>query len=230
MPGPQTNYEKLAKAAADRIDRARELGEQLTFLPDEQPQGQVPAKTRGKDKALSQMREFLTAKGYRFPEEMLAEMAGLASGVDAMTAAMVGAERVLNWAGEGATARVFMGVQAGWVEQKDGEGNPLPWQPSPEDKLEVFKQLYTVQLRANEALLPYGAPKATPDQGPGPLVQINMPGAPMDRGQAARDVTPGSSGPSTPRAVPRDVLMKNQQKQDVTEIDVEAADGKGRTE
>lgn len=228
MPGAQTKYEEMAKSAADRIDRARDLGQQLTFLADEPREG-VPAKTRGKDKALSQMREFLQAKGYRFPEEMLAEMAGLASGLDAMTAAMAAAERVLTWAGEGATAKTFMGVQDGWVEQKDEDGNPMPWQPKPEDKLEVFKQLYTIQLRANEALIPYGAPKAQPDQSGAPLVAINVVGSPTP-GHRARDVTPGSSGSDGQRIVPRDVLLKRQQKQDVIDAEADAADDEGRTE
>lgn len=191
MSGPDTKFEELARDAARSIAASRELAEQLTLLPDA-PVAEVEGapKGRGPGKALNQMREFLAAKGYRLPEDVLSEMAGLASREDAILTAMVQAERILAWAGEGSVNRIFRpGV--GHVEMTG------PWRPTPEQKLQAFQQVYATMLRAADALMPYGAPKITPEQVTNQQVtQIVVAGAavqaPADRADQARDVTPGT--------------------------------------
>jgi len=210
MPGRPNSFEALAAKAATRLDQARAQGEQLSLLADADPglpsDGRV---ARGKGKAMSQMREFLASKGYRLPEEALAQMAGLASRDDAVMAAMVTAERVTTWA--------FAG-------QMDKGGNDL--KASPAALLRAFEMAYTVQLRALDALMPYGLAKVTPDGVAQPIVNITMPAAPADAGPAMRDVTP--SIPS--RFLPADVAWEMQRNQQVAQPAVAGADDDTRTQ
>lgn len=192
MSGPDNKFEELARDAAQSIERSRELAEQLSLLPDEAPGAALVATDdgkarRGPGKALNQMREWLAAKGYRLPEDVLAEMAGLASREDAVLTAMTQAERVLAWAGQNAINRKF--VQG--IGHVDIDG---PWRATPDQRLATFMQLYTIMLRAADALMPYGAPKVTPEVNA--AVQVNQivvaghaapPSTPAD---GARDVTP----------------------------------------
>ncbi|MGS4947413.1 hypothetical protein ACVDG3_18195 [Meridianimarinicoccus sp. RP-17] len=223
MAGPQNGYEQLARDAAARIDRARATGEQLTFLPDEpRPGGAVATRgdgagdsgsgKRGKGRVSSQMRDWLEHRGYRLPEDVLVQMAGLASHEDAVLTAMQAAERVLNWA-------------------YDPGDDPLRAQkrPSETKRIEVFMQLYTIQLRAAEALLPYGAPKATPDVNVNPNVTFVVPMQPSgaaDRSGSARDVTPRPGSRMAPPPLP----SKNKQNQQVSGASDDASDTDSRTE
>lgn len=207
MAKPRNSFEVMAVEAAKRIEAARAAGEQLTFLPDEAgapPVDTIERKAGRPKGALSkgsnQMRDWLAAKGYRLPEEVLAEMAGLAGGDDALVAAMVAAERVLTWA------------------YADSGGGKVP---SPAERLAMFSQLLTVQLRAADALLPYGTPKASPDVSIQQNVQVVVPGAPADPAGSARDVTPRASG----RMVPADVRHEMQQNQEVSQTDIGHSDG-----
>ena len=69
-----SNFDDLARDAVARIEKAREAGEQLTFLPDEPaPAASGDRAKRGKGKATSMLREFLAARGMR-----LAGRSGLA--------------------------------------------------------------------------------------------------------------------------------------------------------
>lgn len=206
MAGPQTKYQALAKEAADRIEAAREAGAQLTFLPDEpQPSDSDRAK-RGKGKALTQMREWLASRGYRLPEDVLAEMAGLATDVDAVTEAITKTERIL------AAAR------AGSTEQ--GKPSTGQW-------LATFNMVYTAQLRAADAMLPYGAPKATPDVNVTQNV-LMMPAAPApapaDQAHEPRDVTPKAR-----RIAPPPRAHEIQQNQQVAEPEIRKSDSESRT-
>lgn len=189
MARPNDKYEDMARKAADRIAAQRDLAEQLTLLPDEAGEtpdsgragagDQGPRRARGPGRAMNQMRQWLAQRGLRLPEDVLADMAGLASSDDAIITAMRNAERVLAWGQDGA-ARV--------PGAPDG--------PTLAKRLDVFMQIFSVQLRAAEALLPYGLSKATPDvtnttQVTQIVVQGAQPAAPA-RVELARDITPGS--------------------------------------
>lgn len=210
MGKPNSSAEELARDAAARIDRARDAGQQLTFLPDE-PQPDESAKAgRGRGKATSQLRDWLATRGMRLPEDQLAAMAGLASSEDVFTHAMATAERVLVWAQDGATGY---------------KGAPVA--PSMAQRLDTFKFVYTAALRAAEALLPYGLAKVTPDAAPPPAVQVVVMGgqARADRAAGARDITP-TAGRIMPPPMPHEI----QQNQDVSEVVAKNSDGKSRTE
>lgn len=162
MPGPQTKFEDLARDAADRIDASRAMQQQLALLPDEAaPRGDgEPRRARGAGKAMSQMRDWLAARGLRLPEEVLAEMAGLQHGGDVLLATMADAERILAWAEIGATPT---------------KGNPAVQTMTA--RVNTFMQLYALRLRAADAMMPYGAPKATPDVQQTNVTQIVVAGA-----------------------------------------------------
>lgn len=219
MSKPNDQFEALARQAAASIDASRELAQQLTLLPDEAEGASLDGRrVRGKGRVFNQMREFLAQRGYRAPEDVLAEMAGLASREDAILTAMVQAERVLAWAGQGAVNRKFV-AGVGHVEI---EG---PWQPTPQEKRETFQQLYATMLRAADALMPYGAPKATPDVVQSVtntiVVQAPEPSSPADR---ARDVTPGAR-----RMAPPPMPHQIQQNQGLVDVSRGASDAEDRT-
>ena len=182
MASPNSQFEALARDAAERIEASREMQQQLTLLPDEQAdQGGEARRGRGAGKAMSQMRDWLAARGLRLPEEVLAEMAGLQHRDDVILATMADAERILTWAQDGAVS---------------AKGNPAVQTMTA--RLNTFMQLWAMRLRAADALMPYGAPKATPDTAPVNVTQIVVAGgqqAPQQTVQVidqARDVTPGS--------------------------------------
>jgi hypothetical protein len=210
MPSPDNRFQVLAQEAADRLDRARAAGEQLELLPVAPdtdaamvPQGAgVPGRGRGKAQ-VSQVRSWLAAKGYRMPEDVLSEMAGLASGEDAFTTAMVRAEQAMLWAGAS-----------------------LP----PKARIDLFLQLYAMQLRAADALMPYGAAKVSTDAPRPASVQVNVIGGTVqDAGAQARDVTP-REGRAGQRIAPPPMPWEMQQNQAVADEGDDATDGQSRTE
>ncbi|MGB1390142.1 MAG: hypothetical protein ACPG61_14775 [Paracoccaceae bacterium] len=223
MSKPKNTFEVMARDAAKRLDELRDAKEQLTFLPDEDGsavdlvEGKSPGRPKGaKGKVSNQMRDWLASKGYAMPEDVLAQMAGLANGGDAMMAALERTELVLAWAFDGAT-------------RKTKGGGTKPDTPSGGQRLATFIQMYTIQLRAADALLPYGAPKATPDVVHQQVVQVNVPAAPAqgaDRGDSARVIGGNSGG----RMMPADLRHEIQKKQEVSGSDVEKSDDESRTE
>lgn len=222
MSGPDNQFQALARDAAQRIEASRDLAEQLTLLPDERPTAAEDGRPRrGQGKALNQMRDWLASRGYRMPEDVLAEMAGLASRDDAILTAMVQAERILAWAGNGAANRVFK-VGVGHVDLVG------PWQPTPDQKLNTFMQVYATMLRAADALMPYGTPKASPDVTNN--VQVNQivvaggAAAAADRPSIARDVTP-SARRIAPPPLPGEVV----ENQGLAQLLRDDSDGKVRT-
>lgn len=220
MAKARNTFERMASDAAARLDKVRASGEQLSLLPDEP--GRTPAEAAelvpakgGRPKGAtskhnSQLRQWLAERGYRLPEEQLARIAGLASSEDAAVAAMRQTEAVLAWAFDGATT-------------KDGD----PRGPSAEQRLATYLQLYTVQLRAVEALLPYGLAKASPDVAVSQAVTLVLPGGSGADGAAQPvDVTPQRD--NEPRdLVPADVRWQMQQNQGLSEThDVVSDNGK----
>lgn len=201
-----SNFDDLARDAAVRIEKVRDAGQQLTFLPDEPAPGESDRAKRGKGKATSQLREFLAARGLRMPEDVLIEMAGMASTEDAFVTAMARTEQLLAWAEAGATGY---------------KGSPAA--PSMAQRLAAFQFVYTAQLRAAEALVGYGLAKVTPDVAvtmPVQIVQMPSPSPTM-----ARDVTPADL-----RLRPPPVPSRVQQNQGVSGSGPEASDAVIRTE
>jgi hypothetical protein len=209
MAQPKSQFEELARDAAANVQAAREAGEQLTLLPDEPVEGETARKARGKGKVVSQLREFLATKGLRMPEDVLIEMAGMASRDDAFLTAMARTEQVLAWA------------EAGAVGYKGA-----PVSPSMAQRLDAFKFVFTAQIRAAEALLPYGLGKVTPDVVQPTIVPVIMP---ADRASAARDITP-TAPRLAGRMVPADVAWQMQQNQQVSDADPVKSDAESRTE
>lgn len=79
-------------------------------------------------------------------------------------------------------------------------------------RLNTFMQIYTMMLRSADALMPYGAPKATPDVTQTNVTQIVVAGGAAPAVQAAdraRDVTPGARRIGPP-PMPHEI-QKNQQ-------------------
>lgn len=223
MAKAKNSFEVMAKDAAKRLDLARAAGAQLTFLPDEPGSAvdlveeRAPGRPKGaKGKVSNQMRDWLSAKGFKMPEDVLAQMAGVASSGDAVMAAMEKAELVLAWAYDGQT------------RSKNGGGTE-DVKPTGSQRLNTFIQLYTIQLRAADALLPYGAPKVTPDVAPQQVVPVMvpmMPSQPADPAALARDVTPKLSG----RMMPADVRRKMEQDQQLIDVALDGSDDESRTE
>lgn len=206
-----TSFEELAADAAERVNEARALGQQLSLLPDEAPEGaSVPARAvRGEGKAQSQLRKWAAARGFRMPEDVLAEMAGMATSDDVFTWAMARAEQVLAWAEAG---------------DKGGRTASLTM------RVETFRLIYTAALRAAEAALPYGLAKVTPDAGGMVVNQIVMPGAQVptstpDAAQTARDITPQPR-----RMAPPPMPHEIQQNQGLAETVKAGSDAAIRTE
>lgn len=220
------SYEAMAKEAAARIDRDRERGQQLSLLPDEADdqgdQGRSGrSRERGVGRAQSQMREYLAARGFRFPEEVLAELAGLNSQDDVVTRCMVQAERMLIWAAEGADDRVGQG-QSERKRRQSGEFTPM-------QRVEAFKLFYMAALRGAEALMPYGAAKVSTETAPPQRHPVVMPQAPSPAAQLGAE-RPALVPLAAPRMVPADVRHERQQNQQVIDAEIASSDGKDRTE
>lgn len=225
MAGPNSKFDELARDAAERIEAAKAAGEQFTFLPDEPQPGDSAKAKRGKGKATSQLRDWCAARGLRLPEDVLIEMAGMASTEDAMLTCMAKAEQMLAWAQAGAA------TEDTWVNAEgDLKKRHLRTQPTMAERVEAFKLFYATQLRAAEALLPYGLGKVTPDVAVTAAVQVVMPGAvapqAAPRGpETARDVTP-RPGRIAPPPMPHQI----EQNQGLSGSQMPVADGKARTE
>lgn len=210
-----SQFEDLAVQAAQNIEAARAAGEQLTFLPDEAQSAAAAAgqrAPRGKGKVQSQLRDWCAARGYRLPEDVLIEMAGMATSEDAFLVAMQRTEQVLAWAEAGATGH---------------KGAPV--KPSMGQRLAAFQFVYTAQLRAAEALLPYGLGKVTPDAAPAVLVPVMVAAprgeAPVRAGDQARDITPKPG-----RIGPPPMPVRTQGNQGLSEASPVQSDAASRTE
>lgn len=219
MARPNDKFEALARDAAARIDASRDLQQQLSLLPDEAAgKAGETRRTRGAGKAMSQMRKWLIERGMRLPEEVLAEMAGLNSPDNAFLATMAEAEQLLAWAQAGA---------------KTGDNTPVIQTMAA--RLATFQQLYAIRLRAADALMPYGAPKATPDAAPVNVTQIIVPGPaalpaePSRTADQARDVTPGARRIGPP-PMPHQIQQNQQLDQAATNAPASARRTDGGTD
>lgn len=220
MVKSQTLFEAQAREAAARIEAARDAGEQLALpLPDEAPEAGGARRGRGAGRAGSMLRQWAADRGFRMPEDALAEMAGLASREDVFLAAMQRTEQVLAWAqGEHGRATAAQ-------------------------RLDVFKLVFTSAIRAAEALLPYGLAKVTPDAGPVQATQINVYAGAQGSGQAGGQAgAQGGAGavqgapqqvearPVAPRLAPPPMPHQIQQNQGLADAAPVHSDGAIRTD
>ncbi len=213
-----SQFEDVARAAARNIDAAAAAGDQLSFLPDEADglpvaAGEGARAPRGKGRATSQLRDWLAARGMRLPEQVLAEMAGLATREDVFLYAMRRCEQVLAWAEAGATP-----------------AKGAPGKATLGQRLQAFQVIYATAVRAAEALLPYGLAKVTPEDAPQAAVQVFVaPGGSaqvrQDGADRARDVTPQPG-----RLAPPPLPSEMQQNQQVAQPVRRAVDAVDRTE
>jgi len=209
-----SKYQEMVRDAAGRIKRSHALGEQLSLLPEpELPDlpdrvagdgvvgetGRKAGRPAGAtNKRDSQLRRWLAARGLTMPEDQLADIAGLSGPGDAMDHALERVERLMAWAYDGAV-KPKGGVTAATAHQR----------------IEAFKFFFVQQIRALDAMLPYTAPKATPDVVGLVPVPIMMPAAPVQTASAAdraRDVTP-----QTRKMAPPPMPLEIQQNQKVSE-------------
>jgi len=177
VAGPDSQIAAMAAEAAAAVEADRAAAEQLTLLPDERPGAALVedgTRRRGAGRALNQMRDWLALQGFRQPEQVIAEMAGLASGAgDALDAAIERTQRIFAAATAHGDHRVWSPTE-GWLRPAD------PYKPTPDEWRQTFMQVFTLQLRAAEAMLPYGLPKVTPEQVTQQQVtQIVVQGAPI---------------------------------------------------
>lgn len=176
MPKPKNQWEETARKAAERIDQDRANGVQLELLPDPaEPRLPEPSSSAGrpagaKNKGSSQLRKWLEVQGLKMPEQQIAEIAGLAAGnLDALGTAMAQAERIIAWATDG----------SGELKGKNANQALVAM------RIDLFKFLYTQLLRAADALMPYGTPKASPDVSVTQQTTILMPAQPGRPGDQA---------------------------------------------
>lgn len=212
MAKAKNSYEELTREADKRLAKVK--GRQLSMLPDEQgetiesvSEGKPVGRPKGAvNKGSSQLRKYLEAKGYRMPEDVIVQLAGLDDPKPPLVKAMEQVEEVLAWAYDGA---------------KDKKGKAQ--MASPEERVRLLVSFLAVQQRAAEAMLPYGTPKAGSDTPSQPPVQVFVPGAPSQPAEP-RDVTPKPQQIGG-RMVPADVAWESQQNQQVSEDGAEDLDG-----
>lgn len=217
MPKPDNQWQEMAAKAAERIDADRAAGVQLSLIPDEvEPQLPERRQTGGrpagaKNKGSSQLRQWLAEQGLKMPEQQISEIAGLAArDLDALGTAMAQAERLIAWATDG----------TGEIPGKNATEALIGM------RVELFKFLYSSILRASDALMPYGTPKASPDVVQNTNVTFVVPSAPAQPGDQARVINRAKGGRMTPPPLPGE----NEQNQEVSESDPDGSDEEIRTE
>jgi hypothetical protein len=214
---------RAAADAAERLDRAAATGRQLDLLaapaspadPAEleraAAQGGAGAAGRGRpkgsaNKRASHLRRVLAVRGYRMPEDVLAETAGLTdrSGRSLIELAMARAEQMLAWShGPRATVK-------------------------PAERLTALLAAMREQRQAADALLPYGLAKMTPDTTVNiAAAQILMPGAAAQGapGDGARVIDGRAASNFAPPPLPG----QTEQYQEVGATDQGTPDGGSRT-
>lgn len=193
MADPNAAVRVEARDAAERLEQAAAVGRQLSLLAAEaspadpaelEPRG--PGRPAGsRNKRSSKLRQMLAARGYRMPEDVLVEIAGLNErGATGVELAMRRAEQV-----------------AAWLEARTG-GVPL----KRDQLLGLFVGIWKEQGSAASALLPFGLEKATPDVVGGAPTVIVMPRAsgPAPRpGDQARVIDVELAPPPMPGEIQR---------------------------
>ena len=153
------------------------------------------------NKRASHLRRMLAARGFRMPEDALAELAGLSdrSGRTGIELAMARVEQIEEWSG---------GLAA------------------PGERRSLLLAVMREQRQAADALLPYGLAKMTPDTTVNiAAAQILMPGSAAP-GDGARVIDGHAASAFAPPPMPGEI----QQYQHVASGDLDGPDAESRTE
>ena len=206
MARPKNQWEAEAAQIAERLDRARAAGEQLSLLPGAADEAEGDGKRgRGKGRSMSKLRDLLAARGLRMPEDVLANVAALDDPEGPVMAALKKVEAV--------SLALFGHAEA----------------PA-SAKLRMFEMFYTSSIRANDALLPYLHAKVTPDAAPVQATQINVyAGSGAGQGDAGA-AKPVEGRVVAPRLAPPPMPHQIQQNQGVAVSAPVNSDGDIRTE
>ncbi len=211
--------------AEKRLAAAQATGQQLRlFAAPASPAdpADLPA-PRGRPKGsrnrrTSKLRQMLAARGYRMPEDVVGELAGLGADVSQVELAMQRAEQVAAW---------LEGLPIGRTKEGVAYGADLPLTRS--EMLGLFHTILREQGDAAAALLPYGLERLTPDSGPvvAPTV-IMLPGGAQPGDQAC--VIEGRASDRASEMAPPPMPGEVQENQWLTDARPAQSDGSGRTE
>lgn len=217
----QTASDERVQEAERRLATAQAAGRQLGLFAapasPAEPEDLPAARGRPKgarNRRTSKLRQMLAARGYRMPEDVVGEMAGLGAGVSQVELAMQRAEQVAAWASAFPAGR-----------NKDGGAIGAGSALTRGEMLALFHTILREQGDAAAALLPYGLERLTPESGPvvAPTV-IMLPGGAQPGDQAR--VIEGRASDMAPPPMPGQV----EQNQWLTDARPAQSDGSGRTE
>lgn len=216
----QNASDERVQEAERRLAAAQAAGRQLGLFAapasPAEPEDLPAARGRPKgsrNRRTSKLRQMLAARGYRMPEDVVGEMAGLGAGVSQVELAMQRAEQVAAW---------LKGLPVGW---KDGVAYGEDAALTRGEMLALFHTILREQGDAAAALLPYGLERLTPESGPvvAPTV-IMLPGGAQPGDQAR--VIEGRASDMAPPPMPGQV----EQNQWLTDARPAQSDRSGRTE
>ena len=216
----QNASDERVQDAERRLAAAQAAGRQLGLFAapasPAEPEDLPAARGRPKgsrNRRTSKLRQMLAARGYRMPEDVVGEMAGLGAQVSLDVLAMQRAEQVAAWL-------------CGFPIGHDDKGVAIKVDQLPQGMmLRLFETILREQGDAAAALLPYGLERLTPESGPvvAPTV-IMLPGGAQPGDQAR--VIEGRASDMAPPPMPGQV----EQNQWLTDARPAQSDGSGRTE
>ena len=223
----KTAGDERVQEAEKRLAAAQATGQQLGLFaapaspadPADLPAPAGPGRPKGsRNRRTSKLRQMLAARGYRMPEDVVGEMAGLGAGVSLVELAMQRAEQVAAWLKGFPLGHDKAGAAV-------GAGSTL----SRSEVLGLFHTILREQGDAAAALLPYGLERLTPDSGPvvAPTV-IMLPGGAQPGDQAR--VIEGRASDRASEMAPPPMPGEVQENQWLTDARPAQSDGSGRTE
>ena len=223
----KTAGDERVQEAEKRLAAAQATGQQLGLFaapaspadPADLPAPAGPGRPKGsRNRRTSKLRQMLAARGYRMPEDVVGEMAGLGADVSQVELAMQRAEQVAAWLKGFPLGHDKAGAAV-------GAGSTL----SRSEVLGLFHTILREQGDAAAALLPYGLERLTPESGPvvAPTV-IMLPGGaqPGDQARVIEGRTADRASEIAPPPMPGEV----EGNQWLTDAPRAQSDGSGRTE